>query len=68
MAHIAGQNLEVDLDTAVDQLYVVAPSDFVQRRRELSAEAQRSGDKETAAAIKQLRKPTLGAWLAFACS
>ena len=54
----------MDLDTAADQLYVVAPSDFVHRRNELAAEAQRSGDKATAAAIKQLRKPTLGAWLA----
>ena len=54
----------MDLDTAADQLYVVAPSGFVQRRNELAAEAQRSGDKATAATIKQLRKPTLGAWLA----
>ena len=54
----------MDLDTAADQLYSVAPSVFVQRRNELVAEAQRSGDSGTAAAIKQLRKPTLGAWLA----
>ena len=54
----------MDLNTAANELYVVAPSGFVQRRNELAAEAQRSGDKETAAAIKRLRKPTLGAWLA----
>ncbi len=63
-AGTAGKDLGVELDTAADQLYVVFPSDFVRRRNELAAEAQRSGDKATAAAIKQLRKPTLGAWLA----
>ena len=61
---IAGEYLAVDLNTAANELYVVAPSGFVQRRNELAAEAQRSGDKQTAAAIKRLRKPTLGAWLA----
>lgn len=54
----------MDIDTAANQLYVVLPTDFVRRRDELAAEARRSGDNGTAAAIKQLRKPTLGAWLA----
>jgi hypothetical protein len=54
----------VDLDAAADQLYVTPPSDFVRLRNELAAEAQRAGDKATAATIKKLRKPTLGAWLA----
>ena len=60
----AGKNGGVDLDVAADQLYAVAPTNFVLRRNELAAEAQRSGDKVAAAAIKQLRKPTLAAFLA----
>ena len=38
------------------------PSDFVARRDELAKQARGDGDRELAAAIKALRRPTVGAW------
>jgi hypothetical protein len=52
------------LDDAADELYAGPPSDFVRRRTELVAAARAEGEREVAAAIAGLRKPTTGAWLA----
>ena len=53
----------MDLDEAADQLYAVAPDDFMARRTALAAEAKESGDKALAKQITGLRRPTRSAWL-----
>lgn len=50
------------LDEAVDELYGLAPGDFLATRSRLAALAKAAGDGEAAAAIAALRKPTLAAW------
>ncbi|HYU67436.1 MAG TPA: hypothetical protein VEK09_11825 [Jatrophihabitantaceae bacterium] len=47
---------------AVDELYSLDPDGFVDRRRELAAEARRGGDTAAATEITGLRKPTRSAW------
>ncbi|MFM6849053.1 MAG: hypothetical protein ACKOVB_08090 [Terrabacter sp.] len=50
------------LRAAVEQLYAALPSRFTPLRSELVAEARKAGDKELAASIGALRKPTVAAW------
>ncbi|GLL15816.1 hypothetical protein GCM10017577_69700 [Pseudonocardia halophobica] len=52
------------VEAAADELYGVAPDDFVPVRDELVAEAKEAGDKEAAKAIGRFRRPTQAAWLA----
>ncbi|GAA1832900.1 hypothetical protein GCM10009836_08790 [Pseudonocardia ailaonensis] len=52
------------LDEAADELYGLAPDDFVPARDELVAAAKEAGDKDAARAIGRLRRPTQAAWLA----
>jgi hypothetical protein len=47
---------------AVDELYSLDPDEFVDRRRDLAAEARRGGDSAAATEIAGLRKPTRSAW------
>jgi hypothetical protein len=54
----------VDLDSAADQLYGLAPAEFTAARDRLAAEARSAGDRELAAAVKKLKRPTVAAWLA----
>lgn len=49
-------------DAAADELYAADPAAFVARRDELARAARSGGDRASAAAIKALRRPTLGAW------
>lgn len=51
------------LDAAADELYGVHPSEFVEVRNGLAAQAKASGDKATAKAVAALRKPNQAAWL-----
>jgi hypothetical protein len=53
----------MDLDEAADQLYGGSPEEFIQRRKELAAEARKAGDRELVKQIGQLRRPTRSAWL-----
>ncbi len=53
----------MDLATAVDELYGVAPSDFVAVRTRLVTEAGDADEPDLAAELKALRKPTVVAWL-----
>ncbi len=53
----------MDLDDAAADLYQIAPEDFVERRKQLVAEARTAGDRELAKQIGQLRRPTRTAWL-----
>ncbi len=50
------------LDAASDELYAGAPAEFVARRDALAAEARSRGDRDLAAALKGLRRPSVGAW------
>ncbi len=45
------------------ELYGLAPEEFTAARNAAAAEAKSSGDGELAAAVKVLRKPSVGAWL-----
>lgn len=56
-------NGPVDLDEAAEQLYAVAPEDFLQTRSALVARARQEGDRPLATAIGKLRKPSTAAWL-----
>ena len=49
------------LQTAVDELYSSPMAEFTARRKNLAAAARKSGDREIAAQIAGLRKPTLSA-------
>ncbi len=46
----------------VDALFVGALDEFVKRRDALARELKQAGDKDTAAAVKALRKPSAAAW------
>ncbi|MBN6040617.1 hypothetical protein [Amycolatopsis sp. 195334CR] len=54
----------MDLDSAAAELYAGSREEFTGRRNELAAEARKAGEKDLAARIKELRKPTSSAWLA----
>ena len=51
------------LNAVADELYGLPVSEFTAARDRYAAEARRAGDREFAASIKQLRRPTMGAWL-----
>ncbi|GAY10825.1 hypothetical protein [Pseudonocardia sp. N23] len=52
------------VEAAAEELYGVAPDDFVPVRDELVAAAREAGDRDAARAIGKLRRPTQAAWLA----
>lgn len=52
----------MDLDSVVDELYGLDPAEFTSRRDQRSAEARKEGDRELAAAIKALRRPSAAAY------
>ena len=54
----------MDINGVADQLYALPPEEFTAARSVSEQEAKANGDKQLAAAIHQLRKPTMGAWLA----
>ena len=54
----------MDVQAAADELYRLPPSEFTNARDVRVAAARKAGDRATADALKALRKPTAGAWLA----
>ena len=54
----------MDFESIAEELYGLAPPEFTRARDARVADARKEGDRETAAAVKQLRRPSLGAWLA----
>jgi hypothetical protein len=54
----------MSLDAIAGELYGLVPADFITARDARAAEARRSGDRELANALKKLRRPSTGAWLA----
>jgi hypothetical protein len=53
----------VDADEVANELYALPPEQFTAARNARAKEATAAGDKETAARIAALRKPTVLAWL-----
>ncbi len=47
-----------------DELYGLTPGEFTSTRTARAAAARQAGNRELATAIKELRRPTTGAWLA----
>ena len=54
----------MDLESATDELYGLSPREFTAARNAKAAEARKAGLADVAAALKELRKPSAGAWLA----
>jgi hypothetical protein len=54
----------MDLESETDELYGVVPADFTAARNAKATEARNAGQADVAAALKKLRKPSAGAWLA----
>lgn len=52
-----------DIDTVIDELYSLAPADFVSHRSAYVTRFKKAGDKSGATRIGGLRKPTFVAWL-----
>jgi hypothetical protein len=53
----------MDLETAINELYALSPDDFIERRKQLVAEARQAQDRQLATQIGKLRRPTRSAWL-----
>lgn len=51
------------IDDHVERLYSLPLEEFTARRNALAKELKESGDKDAAASIKKLAKPTLSAWV-----
>jgi hypothetical protein len=54
----------VNFEATADELYGLHPTQFTQARDAFVAGARKEGDRATAEALKQLRRPSMGAWLA----
>jgi hypothetical protein len=54
----------VDLTTIAAQLYGLPPKEFTAARDARASEARTAGEKDLASSLKQLRKPSVGAWMA----
>ncbi|MBE7192499.1 MAG: hypothetical protein INR66_08420, partial [Gordonia polyisoprenivorans] len=53
----------LDFDEVADELYGLPPGDFTGRRNALARQARGAGDRDLAATIAALRRPTQSAWL-----
>ncbi len=51
-----------ELATVADTLYAGSADDFTEARNQAAKQAQDSGEKELAARIKKLKKPSVAAW------
>lgn len=51
-----------DLESAIDDLYALPPEAFIEARTALARDLRAAGDREGAAAVAALRKPTAPAW------
>ena len=54
----------MDLESATQELYGLAPTQFTAARDAKASEARQAGRPELASSLKKLRKPSVGAWLA----
>jgi hypothetical protein len=53
----------MDLDAAATELYALTPDDFIAARSDAAKAARAAGDRELAAEITKLRRPTQPAWM-----
>ena len=53
-----------DIEEVADELYGLPPEEFTAARTQFEKEAKAAGDREVAARIHALAKPTVTAWLA----
>ena len=60
----SGQNGDMDLESATHELFGLLPTEFTAARNAKVAEARKAGLADVAASLKELRKPSVGAWLA----
>ena len=51
-----------ELEAELDSLYAAPPADFTSARNDLAQRLKQAGQVEAAAAVKQLRKPTVPLW------
>jgi hypothetical protein len=54
----------MDLESATQELYGLTPSQFTAARNAKGSQARKAGLSDIAASLKELRKPSTGAWLA----
>lgn len=54
----------MDLESATEDLYRVAPAEFTSTRDAMAVQARQAGQQELASSLRKLRKPSVGAWLA----
>ncbi len=54
----------MDQATIATELYGLPPKEFIAARDARASEARQAGDKDLATSLKQLRKPSVGAWMA----
>jgi hypothetical protein len=54
----------MDLESATQELYWLTPTQFTAARNAKASEARKAGLPDVAASLKELRKPSAGAWLA----
>lgn len=54
----------MDFETVADELYGLVPAGFTAARDARAAEARRDKDRDLAAALKALKRPSASAWLA----
>jgi len=52
-----------ELEAELDSLYAASPADFTRARNDLALRLKQAGQVEAAAAVKQLRKPTVPLWV-----
>lgn len=52
----------MDLEAEIDRLYGLPLDEFVAQRSELAKQLRADGERAAADEVKELRKPTLGAW------
>jgi hypothetical protein len=60
---MTGMGSDSAVERVADELYAGLPSDFTAGRDAAVRTARAAGDKDLAAALAKLRKPTAGAWL-----
>ena len=56
--------MTADVGAAADQLYGLPAQEFTGARDRMATDVRRAGDRDLAAAIKKLRRPTATAWFA----
>ena len=61
---MSGRIGTVDIDAIAGKLYGVSPGAFTSSRSAEVRAARNAGDRQLAATVAQLRRPTIGAWLA----